>query len=117
MTFKLNPAVLRYSYDFLCTTEPFCRWNLPDGDDVVFEVGRTAQCFGWYNTRMGKHVITISRAKIGQVTTLIETMAHEMIHLHIQNSEITDTSDHGRVFRRLAARVCKVHTCFDPKRF
>lgn len=118
MTLILTKDILRASYALLVVTPPFIKWNLPDPEDVQFNVTRGKWYYGDWNRKRGKpHCIRVSSGGNGQLTTLNETMAHEMIHLHIHQANIRDTSDHGKVFRRYAAQVCKVHTCFDPKRF
>jgi len=47
-------------------------------------------------------------------------MSHEMIHLHLEatgmESRSGDANTHNMAFRKLAARVCKLHG-FDPKAF
>lgn len=116
MTLPLTPESLRAAYDFLSTTPPFKRWNLPDSDDVIFRVMRTRHEHGEYRWINGRHRISVSAAKHGYAPILLETMAHEMIHLYTECHDIKDSSHHGPVFRRLAARVCRWHG-FDPKRF
>lgn len=116
MTLPLTPDTLRAAYDFLATTPPFNKWNLPDGDDITFRVAKDRTLFGWHDKRRGKpHLIAISEYLVGQITTLMETMSHEMIHLHEERSCIR--GNHGPAFKKFAEQVCKIHTCFDRKRF
>ena len=113
MTLALTPDMLRTAYDYLCETPPFCRWNLPDSDDVRFLVVGDPTLRGWYKFDDARHVIAISRRCIGHTVNLIATMAHEMIHLHEQNAKACGRGEHSAAFNRWAAQVCKAHG-FDP---
>lgn len=117
MTLPLDPETLEAAYEYLRTTPPFNRWNLPDGEDVSFKVVRDPALRGWYDVRGGKHTIAISSRCIGHSVNLIATMAHEMIHLHQRDVKIeTSGTQHNAAFNALADRVCRHHG-FDPKLF
>jgi hypothetical protein len=118
MALKLTPHVLRAAYDLLAATEPFIRWNLPDGEDVKFVVSRGRKLYGWHcKSHNSPHTIAASDGLIGQLHTLLETMAHEMIHLHGAQAGLRCATEHNAEFRKFAAQVCKVHTAFDQKNF
>lgn len=118
MTLPLTVDTLRAGYDFLCTTPPFCRWNLPDGEEVVFRLLNTRQWEADHlKQRSRSHEIRVSRGKIGSTASLMEALAHEMIHLHEAQLGIARNGvDHSGAFDRFAAQVCRLHV-FDPKRF
>lgn len=120
MTLPLNKETLAAAYDYLRTTPPFNRWNLPDSEDVVFTVGRTEADYGWYHKKGDRHTITASAGKIGHTQTLIEFLGHEMVHLHLELTGMESRSGgaytHNHAFRKCAAQVCKAHG-FDPKSF
>lgn len=117
MTLALTPDVLRAAYNFLNETQPFARWNLPDGDEVVFRVWRGRDRYGQYQRVGDKHHIAISSAIVGHTKTLVETMAHEMIHLHEEhNGACTPGAQHSAAFRKWALQVCRIHG-FDEKAF
>jgi hypothetical protein len=115
MTLPLTPDTLRAAYDYLCTTPPFNRWNLPDSEDIVFRVARDRQHCGWYNKKH-RYVIAVSRHFIGRTLSLLETMGHEMVHLHAERTGAGGRGEHSAAFKRWAAQVCKVHG-FDPQLF
>ncbi len=113
----LTPESLRAAYDFLCATPPFSKWNLPDGEEVIFRVCRAPKVCGWYGIIKEKHVIAISRRCISHTSNLMATMAHEMIHLHQREAKIeTPGAEHNRAFLKLAERVCRIHG-WDSKLF
>lgn len=112
----LTKDTLRACYDFLNETAPFNRWNLPDGEDVEFRVVRDAGRFGWYRFEGNRHIIALSAVSIGHTDTLIRIMAHELVHLHEQNSGACSRTEHGPTFRAYAKQVCAAHG-FDPRAF
>lgn len=112
-----NRDTLRAAYNFLNETPPFNKWNLPDGDDVEFVVIRSKTDAGWHKIENGRDIIAVSCVTIGRTLSLMEVMAHEMVHLH-QRIIRTETPGvtHNRAFQLLGAQVCKHHG-FDPKLF
>lgn len=117
VTLPLDKETLEASYDYLRTTPPFSRWNLPDGEDVKFEVVRDRDIAGWHKMVNGKHIIGISSGSIGRTHSLMEVMAHEMCHAHQRETNMeTKKSEHNAAFRKLAVLVCKFHG-FDPLLF
>ena len=124
MTLPLSPDVLAAAYDFLAATEPFRRWNLPDSEDVRFRVVRSRAMFAQYVWEGAgadvRHTIEMSSATVGHTKTLLESLGHEMIHLHLRltgmESRSKDPNVHNMAFRKLAADVCRIHG-FDPKAF
>lgn len=116
MALPLTEEMLCAAYDFLCTTPPFKRWNLPDGEDIKFNISRSLRNFGHYEHVGPDHVISLSANGVGHTTTLMRIMAHEMIHLHEELTGMARPAQHTRMFWKLAARVCHFHG-FDLKSF
>jgi len=120
MMLKLTPEMIAAAYSYLCTSEPFSGWNLPDPDDVTFRVSRRPGEFGRYQLIGGRHTIAMSGASIGQTSTLMRYLAHECVHMHLEITGMESRSGgpntHNAAFRKFAAQVSKVHG-FDPKAF
>lgn len=120
MNLPLTPETLAAAYDYLGTTPPFNKWNLPDSEDVVFKVGRRPREAGRYQWDGQSHTITASVHGIGQTGSLMRFMAHEKIHLYLEKmgweSRAASAEVHNAAFRKCAAQVCKVHG-FDLKAF
>lgn len=116
MTLPLTADTLRAAYDYLNTTPPFTRWNLPEGVDVHFRVVRDPKSYADYHWSGTKHVICVSARLIGFTSSLMSTMAHEMIHLHEENANACGRGEHSAAFQKWAAQVCRSHG-FDPKLF
>jgi hypothetical protein len=116
MSLPLTPELLAACYDFLAATKPFCNWQLPDSETIQFKVLRTRERYGDHQMDGSQHVIRVSSGKVGHTMTLVETMAHELIHVHMAETGMAGSAEHGAAFHRLAEQVCRVHG-FDPKDF
>lgn len=113
----LTPEILRATYDFFCTTLPFRRWNLPSSEVVGFKVTGDKTKFGCCATydierknnkeKEMLHVIEVSNVKVLHTGTLLVTMAHEMVHVHLDRKKVR--AHHGADFKRCAKRICQVH--------
>lgn len=114
---KLTPDLLAAAYELLRQTAPFDKWNLPEPEDVMFSVLRTATLFGDYNTKP-QHTIRLSSQRHTRLTGVLATMAHEILHLHLGKMGChKDSERHGPAFRLLAGEVCANHPEFDPAVF
>ena len=120
MTLPLTAETLEACYEFICTTPPFSRWNMPAGEDVKFIVGKAADCFAHYQWDGKRHTITVSSKAVAHTITLINAMAHESIHLHLfatkQESLRSGPKYHNAAFKRYAAQACRYHG-WDEKAF
>ncbi len=115
MTLPLTPEMLAHAYEYLCCTPPFNRWNMPPAEDVHFAVGRRRDRFAHHQLRDGVHHIELSSRWVGRHESLLSTLAHELIHLHMVQSCVRG-EPHGPAFQRYADRVCKIHD-FDRMLF
>ena len=120
MTLPLTSEMLAAAYDYLCCTPPFSRWNMPASEDVKFIVGKMTDSYALYQWDGNKHTITVSINAVAYTNTLMDTIAHEMIHLHLHATKMESKRSgpryHNAAFRKFAAQVCKYHG-FDPKAF
>lgn len=117
MILPLTPAILALAYDYLCAHKPFAQWKMPHSEEVVFAIFKRTDRYAEYQYDNDKHQIRISSRLVGSHATLLSTMAHEMIHLHLNAKGCFDMrSPHGADFHKLADRVCKIHS-FDRLTF
>ena len=107
-----TPEMLAAAYELLRATPPLRGWRLPPADEVEFRVTRTRHQ-GAFNPPA---TISISAKRVATLDRLIVVMAHEMVHLHEHVTGCPGDAEHGHVFRRMAAQVCRYHL-FDPKEF
>jgi len=110
--------MLHHAYEYLKSTPPFSKWNLPDAEDVLFRVTRSRTTMGTHSINNGRHCIEASCEMIGHTDTLMSLMGHEMIHLHMHANGISKSTPqpHGAAFKKFAAMVCKYHG-WDARHF
>lgn len=116
----LTPEQLAAAYELLRTTPPFNRWKLPDSDDVIFNVTNSKTVEGKYQAWKGApdRAISVSTQIVRTLDELVQTMAHEMVHLHQDYTRQIEYSSggHGPIFRKYAAQVCRHHS-WNPLTF
>lgn len=113
MSLMITKSTIIAAYELLRTTPPFLDWKLPDTDGVDFAILRDRTTYG----DCDGETIRVSSGRHGHLSTLLATVAHEMIHLHQMRRKLeTPKTEHNADFRRRAARVCRLHG-FDPKVF
>ena len=120
MTLRLTPDALAAAYEYLRTTLPFKRWKLPHADEVEFHITRHRDREADYDRyvrgdghviKRGDHIIRISAYHVKTTCALLETLAHELIHLHQDGVAATRQYKvmHNKAFKVLARRVCDAH--------
>lgn len=113
MSMAISSSTVRATYEYLSQIPPFKRLNMPASESVTFEVNNDPACYGEYEP---EHVIRISRAKVGFLETLIKTVAHEMVHLHLYRTGYKEWDSHDKKFEYYANRISTTMG-FDPKEF
>jgi hypothetical protein len=109
MTLRLTPDNLAAAYEYLRSTLPFARWKLPHADEIGFRVTRH---HGHIATHQGGNTCTIEVSSycVGQTSTLMWAMGHEMIHLHqYLHGHETRGVVHNADFWRKARSACRRH--------
>lgn len=119
---KITRDNLRAAYEYLSETEPFVGWNLPNADDIKFDivnaVKRAGRCVHKFSDdyAVSKFNIEVSNKHVDTTNYLMETMAHEMVHLHMFHNHVHELDHHGKAFQSYAKKVCKIHG-FDLVQF
>ncbi len=119
MALTLTPQALHSAYSYLAATKPFCDWSLPATDSISFEVVSGIAVHGYVQEsekRGGPLTLGISEEANQHTLTLMMTIAHEMVHLHLKQIQFRGWKNHGPRFRAIAAEVCAAHG-FDPGPF
>lgn len=113
MPLALTPAMLAGAYEYLRTTPPFRTWKLPHADEVEFHITLHRDRYGDHNEipRPVEHCIRASAHNVKTTLSLLELMAHEMIHGYqdVVRKTGSKRTPHNAEFKRLAKRVCKIH--------
>jgi hypothetical protein len=111
---RLTPQSIIAAYEYLRTTAPFNKWKLPHSDELAFEVIPHTDRYGHLHSfpmRSGRHQTIGISIESKTTADLIETLAHEMIHL----KQLMDQGyrkrgpTHGPSFKTLAKQVCRYH--------
>lgn len=109
----LTPDRCAAIYDMLRAFPPFKR--LPHSDEIKFVVNGRRDVCGEFQSG-SPHSILVSHAQHEHLLPVIESIAHEMLHL-LQDARGTDTkSQHNAEFWRLSKRLCDMFG-WDLKRF
>lgn len=106
----LTPDLLERAYEMNRAMLPFRRMKLPDPDSIMFKVSAHSDRYGHFrattDTSRDFHEISISSVLVTNPYTLLEVMAHEMIHLA---QEVAGTASrqgqHNAEFWDLVAEV------------
>src|SRR3990167_2062929 len=112
---NLSPDILRATYAYLRALPPFSRWRLPKAEEMKSSVrgSRDEVTIGRHQAPIKGssdcHEIRVSRRKISHTANLIQTMAHEIVHVAVDIHHPEDRSSNGANFKRRAAQVCKIH--------
>lgn len=116
MSLRVDAARIAAVYEMWRAFPPFSRWNLPPSSEVAFHVLRTNQLDGdwWYDGE--RHHIRVSAVRHAHMVSLLDTVAHEMVHLHQHQSGTATNAVHNADFRRIAGRICKLYG-FDEGKF
>ena len=102
-----NKIVTRRSillaYDLLRGMKPFCDWKLPT--KIEAHVSTDINMYGCFDE---PNEITISSGRVWTLTSLMETVAHEMIHLHqYRLKKLNVDTPHDQFFLGCAKEVCE----------
>jgi len=119
----VTTARIKAVYLMLLHLPPFNRWGLEHPDKVQFAVTHDLEKHGGYNiSDAGKHRIEINPHTVVALLQLVETVAHEMVHMRQEMTgkrpAVRDKGNgqHNKEFYRLANLVCR-DLGFDPTRF
>jgi predicted SprT family Zn-dependent metalloprotease len=105
MQAPLTPERLAATYDYLRTWPPFCRWGLPVSDEIRFRTTERKDLCGQF--KPDPLEIMVSTSLHWKMESLIQTMAHEVIHLHQHLAKTENRSQHNAEFKRIAKAICK----------
>lgn len=81
---KLTAKQCCAMYTYLCSLPPFSKWKMPDPYRISFKVSTSTMTCGMYEP--DPHRITISKASNAGYDEALRTMAHEMLHCHLERT-------------------------------
>lgn len=120
MTLPLTPETLRAAYDYLATTPPYKRWNLPSAEDIQFKVVKDPHNAAWHTCwgrgKRRKHKIAVSSRCVGHTISVLGAVGHEIVHLYLDLTGQGKGGEHNAAFKHYAKQICRYHG-FDVKAF
>lgn len=99
----VTPKSMRAAYDFLRRIS-FSELRLPDSKRVTFLAKKMKRYHGYYI--YPENIITLD-SSINTVGRLLQVMAHEMIHVALEQNAACDHDEHDEHFNSLA-RIIEV---------
>lgn len=111
---NLTVDQIEAAYSLLKTFSPFKGWHLPDADDIEIRITNHNGMRGECIQEGPKLILNVSHKCHGHTLTLLNTLAHECVHL--RQAQLGINLDHGEFFQKAAKQVCRIHG-FDPKDF
>lgn len=117
MSLEITPDIIRNAYEYLRSTKPFKHWKLPHSDKIKIKTILPNDKLGEWSIKDKQHCISINDKLIGSTLNLMQTLAHEMIHLaqYILKQE-TPNTEHNKDFYNKIKIIAKYHG-FDSKWF
>lgn len=106
MALVWDTETLTAGYELLRGTKPFKRWKLPPARELNFRVSQ-GDLYAWY-VHNDKE-LSVSQRKNHRLSSMLQSMAHEMVHLYLARKGVKHWDKHGAEFNRLARSVCKHH--------
>jgi hypothetical protein len=101
--FTFDTAYLRILYEALHSTVMVpLDIRLPPEWLIQFVITKDDEAYGWvnpeddFNEPFGEYTVEISKAKNTTYKDLIETLLHEMIHVHAHHLGLSDWDEHGQ---------------------
>lgn len=101
---NLHPAQVQHLYDTLRVLPPFSKWKLPLSQGIIIKVIRSKEVMGDYEP--DPHTLRVSSVMCQDMLQVLETVAHEMVHLSLDREGL-DHSNHDDHFKARASEVCK----------
>lgn len=115
MSQVLTPDRMASIYEMLRSLPPYNRWSLPSKDQVRFKVIRNRTKQADYEPPP-KETIRVSVNSTSHLFTIMQAIAHEMVHQRLRHAGSKNWASHGAEFQRLASRVCRVYG-WDERQF
>lgn len=103
---KISIKNCRDTYFYLSTLRPFIDFKLPNVVNIEFKVNKSKTLIGSYENY--PHTICVSSVLCETYKDVLETIAHEMIHLHLEIGGKENHCEHDEHFNLIAKQVCDV---------
>jgi predicted SprT family Zn-dependent metalloprotease len=109
----LKAEYISYLYTAYSKMPPFYD-NLPKASKIEFQIINDPDAYGYFHNEPLK--IQISSGRCQHISTISETLLHEMIHLMLFIQGKSNFDKHDKTFYKYANKISELYG-FDPKRF
>lgn len=109
----LKPEYMAGLYTAYAQMPPFYN-KLPKASKIEFAIINDSEAYGYFHSEPLK--IEISSGRCQHISTISETLIHEMIHLMLFIQGKSNFDNHDKTFYKYANKVCELYG-YDPKRF
>jgi hypothetical protein len=99
-------------YSMLRKLPPFDSWKLPPASKIKFKVDPNFKFMGELDVKPYK--MTFGTKHQEHFLSIVTTVAHEMVHLHLYLEGVASYNQHRRIFRQKSAEIGSLYG-FDRK--
>jgi predicted SprT family Zn-dependent metalloprotease len=103
MSELVTDKTIKAMYSLLRQMPPFNMWKLPPASKIKFKVVHDLKFMGEMHMKPYKMNIGLKHQE--HFITILTTVAHEMIHLHLYLEGVKSYNQHRKVFRTKAHQV------------
>ena len=94
----VTPKTMKAAYEFLKKVS-FAGLKIPESKNITFEAKNLKKYHGYY--KYPEHIVTINTGT-KTINGLLQIMAHEMIHVALEQNAASDHDKHDAHFEELA---------------
>lgn len=103
MSAIITDQSVKAMYSLLKKMPPFNEWNLPPAHLIKFKVDPELKCLGELHVKPFKMKFGTKHQE--HFMTILTTVAHEMIHLHLYIEGVKSWNQHRKIFRDKANQI------------
>lgn len=107
----ITPTTVKATYTWLKTFPPFNKWRLPNPEKLNFSVESLKSRWADYDPET--KTLRVSSARVSTYHSLIQAVAHEMIHVKEDLAGRWSDKHDTVYFKSRCKTICK-HWGFDP---
>jgi len=117
MSIALHQSMPESAYKLLSLTRPFHRWKMPPSSALRFVVCKYTPNVGELEFDGSNITLRVSQTRNGQLSSLLITVAHEMLHLRLLKMGLANWEQHDtKAWKRGVNLICSAHG-WDSKCF
>ena len=106
---KITPLLCYDIYHMLQLTSAMSTWKMPSSEivDFIVQTKLDGDTYAWVEADGDGYILKISKSQNQTLTRLIETIAHEMVHISRHKSGDGKWAEHDGKFLKMAEHLNK----------